>query len=266
MGLSRDGGVDLRDPAAARAAVRQARPDVVYHLAAQASVGRSWEEPVDTVQANVAMTAALLDAIRREAPAARVLVASSGEVYGTPAALPVSEDAPLRPQSPYAASKAAADLLAGFHADGYGLAVIRARAFNHAGPGQSDVYALSSFARQAAAGAEVIRTGNPDSRRDFTDVRDVVRAYRLLAARGAPGEAYNVCSGVSTSTAELVELVRRAAGRDIRTEVDPGRVRAHEVLDIHGDPAKLVAATGWQPEIKLARTAADTLGWWSARL
>jgi GDP-4-dehydro-6-deoxy-D-mannose reductase len=264
--VSRASGVDLRDPAAARAAVRDARPDVVHHLAALASVGRSWDDPAGTVRDNVAITAALLDAVRREAPAARVLVASSGEVYGFPAELPVTEDAPLRPQSPYAASKAAADLLAGFHADGYGLAVVRARAFNHAGPGQSDVYALSSFARQAAAGAEVIRTGNPESRRDFTDVRDVVRAYRLLAERGEPGEAYNVCSGVSTSTAELVELVRRAAGRDIRHEVDPARLRAHEVLDMRGAPDKLRAVTGWAPEIKLARTAADTLSWWSTRL
>ena len=211
------------------------------------------------------MTASLLDAVRLEAPTARVLVASSGEVYGAPSNPPVTEDAPLRPQNPYAVSKAAADLLAGFFADAHGLAVVRARAFNHAGPGQADVYALSSFARQAAAGAEVIRTGRMDTRRDFTDVRDVVRAYRLLAARGEPGEIYNVCSGRSTSTADLVDLVRRAAGRPIRHEVDPARVRAHEVLDLYGSPGRLRAATGWEPEIPLERTAADALAWWRER-
>ena len=148
-------------------------------------------------------------------PDAAVVAVSSGEVYGPPASLPVDESAPLRPQNPYAVSKAAGDLLAGFYADAHGLRVARPRAFNHSGPGQPPLYALASFARQVAAGLEAgddpirVVTGNPDARRDYTDVRDVVRAYRLLAAAGEPG-VVNVCSGRSASARELVAGARRA--------------------------------------------------------
>jgi GDP-4-dehydro-6-deoxy-D-mannose reductase len=211
---------------------------------------------------NLAISLNLLEAVRLEAPGARVVVASSGELYGPPARLPVDECAPLRPQSPYAVSKANTDLLAALYADAHGLAVVRARAFNHAGPGQADWFALSSFARQAAAGATTIRVGRAETRRDYTDVRDVVRAYRLLAERGEPGVAYNVCSGTSTSAAELVGLVAAAVGRELELEVDPGRIRPHEVLDIRGSAERLHAATGWTPEIPLARTAADAVAWW----
>jgi nucleoside-diphosphate-sugar epimerase len=143
---------------------------------------------------------------------------ASGELYGPPPRLPVDEHAALRPQNPYAVSKAAADLLAGFYADAHGMRVIRARAFNHAGPGQAPIYAIATFARQVAVGLEAgddpirVVTGNPDTRRDYTDVRDVVRAYRALAADGTPGEAYNVCSGRPASAAELVEWLGEAAG------------------------------------------------------
>lgn len=138
---------------------------------------------------------------------------------------------------------------------------MRARAFNHAGPGQGDHFALSSFARQAAAGASEIRTGSLHTRRDFTDVRDVVRAYLELLDDGEPGAVYNVCSGRSTSTAELVALVARAAGRELTPVPDPACIRPHEVIDLYGDPSRLHAATGWEPEIPLAQTAADTLAW-----
>ena len=200
--LSRSSGlrVDLLDAGAVRAAVREAAPDVVHHLAARAHVGESWRMPEAYLRDNAAMTFHLLDAVREEAPEAAVVVAASSELYGPPAQLPVDETAPLRPQNPYAVSKAGADLLAGFFADAHGLRVVRARAFNHAGPGQEPIYAIASFARQVAAGIvagqERVRvvTGNPDARRDYTDVRDVVRAYRALAESAEPG-AYNVCSG-----------------------------------------------------------------------
>ena len=151
-----------------------------------------------------------------------MVAVASGEVYGPPASLPVDESAPLRPQNPYAVSKASADLLAGFYADAHGLRVIRARPFNHAGPGQEPTYAIASFARQAAAGAERIVTGNPDTRRDYTDVRDVVRAYRLLAERAEPG-IYNVCSGRTASAGELVAMLGRDARRSTRTSCAPTR-------------------------------------------
>jgi GDP-4-dehydro-6-deoxy-D-mannose reductase len=196
---------------------------------------------------------------------------SSGEVYGPPARLPVDETAELRPQNPYAVSKAHVDLLAGFYADAHALRVVRPRAFNHAGPGQEPRYAIASFARQVAGGLEAgddpvsVVTGNPDARRDFTDVRDVVRAYRLLALRGEPG-VFNVCSGRTASAAELVAMLERVAGVAIEHAVDESLVRGHEVMEIRGDAGRLHGATGWAPEIGLERTLTDTVEWWRAEL
>jgi GDP-4-dehydro-6-deoxy-D-mannose reductase len=214
---------------------------------------------------------AVLEAVRAEAPRAVVVVVGSGEEYGAPDVLPTAEDAPLRPQNPYAASKASAGLVAGFYADAHGLRVVRVRAFNHAGPGQEATYAVSNFARQVAAGLQAgerpvrVVTGSPDTRRDFTDVRDVVRAYRLLAARAEPG-VWNVCSGVSRSARELVAAVGEAAGVAVEHIVDPTRVRAHEVAEIRGSNARLRADTGWAPEVPLERTLADAVADWRERL
>ena len=253
---------DLRDAAAARAVIADARPEVVYHLAAQAHVGRSWEDPGGTLLGNVAMTLNVLEGVRAAAREAVVVLAGTGEIYGPPDTLPTTEDAPLRPQNPYAVSKASSDLLGGFYADAHGLRVIRARAFNHSGPGQEPIYAIASFAQQVANGGDPVHVaiGNPDTRRDYTDVRDVVRAYRLLAARGEPG-AYNICSGVSRSARELLAALGRVAGVEVTFEVDPARVRAHEVMEIRGSAERLHAATGWRPEIPLEQTLADALAY-----
>jgi GDP-4-dehydro-6-deoxy-D-mannose reductase len=260
-------GVDLLDAELVRAAVRDAEPEAVYHLAARAHVGESWREPEAFLRDNVAMTLHLLEAVRAEAPEAAIVVVGSSELYGPPATLPVDESAPLRPQNPYAVSKAGADLLAGFYADAHGLRIIRARAFNHSGPGQEPIYAIASFARQVAAGLEAgedpvrVVTGNPDARRDYTDVRDVVRAYRSLAAGAEPG-VYNVCSGRPASAAELVAALGRGADVEVVHELDPGLRRAHEVMEVRGSYERLHAATGWEPEIPLERTLADTVAWW----
>lgn len=230
-------------------------------------MGESWRDPGRTLRDNVALALNLLEAVRHEAPGATVVAVASGEVYGAPARLPVDESAPLRPQNPYAVSKASADLLAGFFADAHALRVIRARAFNHAGPGQEPTYAVASFARQVAeaadAGEDPVRivTGNPDTRRDYTDVRDVVRAYRLLAERAEPG-VYNVCSGRTASSGELVALLAEAAGVGLDHVVDPALLRPHEVMELRGSYEALRAATGWQPEIPLERTLRATLAWW----
>jgi GDP-4-dehydro-6-deoxy-D-mannose reductase len=263
--------VDLRDGEAARAAVAEVRPRVVYHLAARAHVGASWRDPAGTLADNLAMTLNLLEAVRHEAPEATVLAVASSEIYGPPEQLPVDESAPLRPQNPYAVSKASADLLAGFYTDAHGLRVIRVRAFNHAGPGQEPTYAISSFARQVAGGLEAgddpirVVTGNPDTRRDYTDVRDVARAYRLLAEGAEPG-VYNVCSGHSTSAAELVALLGRAAGVRVEHEVDESLLRPHEVMELRGSGDALRSGTGWTPRIGLEQTVADTLKWWVGEL
>lgn len=240
--------------------------DWIFHLAAYASVAQSWATPGDTMRNNVVSTANVLQA----AGEAAVLVAGSGEVYGPPRTLPVDETHELRPQNPYAVSKAATDLLAGFHADAHGQRVFRTRAFNHFGPGQSDQYVVAAFARQiaeaeAAGASEVtVRTGNLDARRDFTDVRDVVRAYVLLLERAEPG-AYNVCSGVSRSAADILAALAQESPLDVKHETDPARLRKHEVMDIRGSHDKLTNATDWEPDLPFERTIEDTLDWWRAR-
>jgi len=263
--------LDLADLDATRAAVRDAAPAAVFHLAARASVAESWKRPDEALSANVATTLSVLEAVRIEAPAARAVVVGSGEEYGPPDRLPVVEEAALRPQNPYAVSKAAADLLAGMYADAHGLAVVRTRSFNHAGPGQSPTYVVASLTRQVAEGLRAgdspvrVVSGNPDARRDFTDVRDVARAYRLLAERAAPG-AYNVCSGRTASVHDLLESLRAVVGVEIDHVVDPALVRAHEVMEIRGSHVRLTSSTGWEPELPRARPLADTVAWWTSAL
>jgi GDP-4-dehydro-6-deoxy-D-mannose reductase len=262
---------DLLDPAAARRAVAETAPEVVYHLAGQAHVGHSWEAPLESLELNAATALNVLEAVRAEAPRARVVLVGSGEEYGPPESLPVREEAPLRPQTPYAAAKAAAELFGDFYADVHGCGVIRTRSFNHAGPRQDPSFAVSSFARQLAAGRLGgenpirIATGNPEPRRDFTDVRDVVRAYRLLAERAEPG-VYNVCSCRAVAVSELVAELGEVAGAEVDHVVDPELVREHEVMEIRGSHARLTQATGWEPEIPLRRTLADTVAWWERKL
>lgn len=264
--------VDLVDGDAVAALVRSVRPEVVYHLAALSSVGGSWEQPARAIRDNVAMAVNVLEAVRHEAPEARLVWASSSEVYGPPGRLPLDESAPLQPANPYAVSKASGDLLAAVYADAHGLQIIRARPFNHAGPGQRTTFVLSSLARQAAegllAGADPVRilTGNPDARRDFTDVRDVTRAYRLLAGRADAG-IYNICSGSSISPAGQIQLIAQLiAPVAVEHVIDPGRMRGHEVMDIRGAHERITAAVGWSPEIPLAQTLADTIAWWKQEL
>ena len=264
------GELNLLDSDAVRAAIREQRPSVVYHLAALASVARSWEAPGEVISSNVGMTLNVLDAVAREAPEATVLIAGSGEIYGAPEHLPVTEDAPLRPQNPYAVSKAACDLLGGQYADAHGLRVVRTRAFNHAGPGQSDQYVVGTLTRQVAeaeaAGRDevVLQTGDVDSARDFADVRDVVRAYAAVIAVD-PGP-YNVCSGRSVPVRRLIELLADAARVRVRHEVDPDRLRVHDSPEIRGSADRLKEATGWEPEIPLERTVADALQAWRERV
>jgi GDP-4-dehydro-6-deoxy-D-mannose reductase len=262
--------LDLRDAAATRRLVADARPDVVYHLAARAHVGQSWADPFGTLTDNVAMTAAVLEAVRANAPEAVVISVGSGEEYGPPETVPTTESHPLRPPNPYAVSKAASGLHARLYADAYGVRVIHARAFNHAGPGQETIYAIANFSRQVAEGLSagddpvVVVTGSPDTRRDFTDVRDVVRAYRMLAAHGEP-DVFNVCSGVTRSARELLVALGEVAGVAVDHRIDPAKVRAHEVFEIRGANDHLTTTTGWRPEIPLSQTLADTLRWWRER-
>jgi GDP-4-dehydro-6-deoxy-D-mannose reductase len=262
--------LDLLDADAVRAAVARLRPRAVFHLAALASVPFSWEHPRRTLRENVEMTLNVLEAVQLEAPQAAVALAGSGEIYGAPDRLPVDESAPLRPRNPYALSKAACDLLGGQYADVHGLNVVRMRSFNQAGPGQPEDYVVGTLTRQVAeaeaAGEQgaVIRLGNVDSARDFTDVRDVARAYADAAA--APAGIYNVCSGRSVTVRELLELLRAAARVEVRHEVAQERLRAGDVPEITGSAERFERAVGWAPRIPLEQTVADALDWWRERL
>ena len=252
--------VDVTDAAALGRAVTEARADAVYHLAGLAHVGRSWEQPYEFFRVNAVGTLNVLEAARRCRPMPRVLVVSSAEVYGTvkPDQLPLREDLPLRPVSPYAASKAAAEMVAVQAHLGYGLPVIRARPFNHVGPGQAPTFVVPAVARRILAAVEAgntaLRVGNLSSRRDLTDVRDVVRAYRLLVERGESGEAYNVCTGADVAIADVVGRLLSLAGADLEFEADPELMRPADVPVLRGDPGRLRAATGWRPEVPLDDT------------
>jgi len=262
--------LDLLDAAAVRAFVADRAPDALFHLAALASVRWSWEHPRETLLDNVAMTVNALEAMRLEAPDARVLLASSGEIYGPPERLPVDETHPLRPQNPYAASKAACDLIAGQAADGHGLPIVRARAFNHAGPGQNEDYVIGAVTRQVAEaelrGADevAIVTGNPDAERDFTDVRDVVGAY-AAAIRCDPG-VFNVASGSPVSVREVIRRLDGVTPLRVSHEVDPDRMRPADVPCIAGDAGRLREATGWAPSIPLEQTLRDAIDHWRDEL
>jgi len=265
------GGADITDPDAVRAEMAAAAPDVVYHLAGWADVGGSWREPAAAFRANAEGTLNVLLAAA-DRGVERVVAVSSADVYGaaSPEEMPLTEDSPLRPASPYAVSKVAADYLGLQAWLGHGLPVLRVRAFNHLGPGQSDRFVASALASRIARaereGGEVLRVGTLTARRDYTDVRDVVRAYRLLAFQGEPGEAYNVCSGADHAVQELVDALLAQATVALRFETDPELLRPVDVPVLRGSHAKLTAATGWEPEIPLDRTLADLLADWRTRV
>lgn len=240
------------------------QPEVVYHLAAQTSVAASWEDPVGTFQANAEGTLAVLTACRA-AGVRRVLVISSSDVYGAVQAdeMPLRETSPTRPVTPYAASKLAAEAVAHQAWLGHGLEVVVARAFNHTGPGQDTRFVAPALAARVVAaeraGNDEIAVGDLSARREFTDVRDVVVAYRLLAQGGLAGEIYNVCSGRDVAIADLAGSLLARATRSLRLVTDPALVRPVEVPVLIGSCEKLHAATGWAPTIALDQTIAELL-------
>lgn len=265
---------DLRDPASVAGVLERAAPDGVVHLAGAASVGRSFAEPVETWEINLGGTIGVLEALRTTAPDTPALIVTSGEIHGRVPVedLPVTADTPLHPVSPYGASKAAADLAAGQYRDAYGIRAIRVRAFNHVGPGQDPRFVLPNVARQIARaerdglpGVEV-RVGNIDTRRDFIDVRDMVRAYVLLLERGDPDAVYLACGGASMPVRRLIEGLAPFARIPVTFRSDSGLRRDGEQPDLYGSPARLRADTGWTPGIPIDVTLADTLDWWRAEV
>ena len=255
-----DAETDVTDEEMIARAVAAAAPDAIYHLAARTHVGESWAAPLEVLRVNVLGTAALLIAARRGAPGATTVVVSSSEVYGAvdEAELPVREARPLRPATPYAASKAAAEHVALQAWRGFGQRVVVVRPFNHVGPGQAPTFAVPALARRIVearrSGAGELAVGTVTTRRDFTDVRDVVRAYRLVAQHGEPGGVYNVCSGRDVAIAEVAARLMDICGVRLRLVTDPALVRPVDTPVLRGDPAAIVAATGWRPEIPLDDT------------
>jgi GDP-4-dehydro-6-deoxy-D-mannose reductase len=259
-----DEPVDVTDTHRVRDVFRAARPDAVYHLAGLSHVGDSWDAPEIVFRVNAGGALSVLRA-SADAGVSRVLVVGSADEYGVVDAgdLPITEEAAVRPITPYGASKAAGDVLALQAFLGDGLGTLRVRAFNHTGPGQSAAMLVPGLAARIAAseksGAREIRVGRLDIVRDITDVRDVVRAYRLLVEHGTPGDAYHVCSGRGVSVQDVAEAMLAMSDAPVELVVDADLVRPVDVPRLVGSPAKLCAATGWQPEIPLKQTLHDVL-------
>jgi len=261
---------DVADGAAVRRVMSDVRPDAVYHLAAMTHVGDSWEHPSQVLRVNVLGTAEILAAARAIPELPRVLVVSSAEVYGVVGTdqLPLDEHTATLPASPYAASKLAAEAVALQAWRGYGQPVMVVRPFNHIGPGQSPNFFVPALAKRIVearrAGAGSLPVGTLTTRRDFTDVRDVVVAYRRLIEAGEPGGVYNVCSGRDVAMAEVAHDLLRLAGADLELVTDPALVRPVDVPRLRGDATLLRETTGWLPVIPLATTLADVLASWEA--
>lgn len=263
---------DLLDPGFP-ALVRELGPDAVVHLAGLSFVPVAERDPAAAYRANLGGTLAVLTAVREHARGARIVTVTSADVYGAveAAELPLAEDAPLRPLTVYGASKAAADVAAAQWGRAYDLDVVRARPFNHAGPGQDPAFVCSALARQVAlveAGrqAPVVRLGNPDPVRDFSDVRDVAAGYVALLERGRRGAAYNLCSGAGVSIAEVIAILRTHARVPLRVQSDPTLRRVHDVPRIVGSHARATADTGWEPRIPLDVTLRAVLDDWRERI
>ena len=260
---------DLEHAASVDAALEAVAPDAIVHLAAQSSPHHSWVDPQRTLATNVLGLLHLLEAARRRGLRPRVLVVGSAEEYGLcrPEDLPLREDASLRPLSPYAVSKVAQSFLALQYTLSGRVETVRTRTFNHTGPGRGEAFAESSFARQLAeieAGRRppVIDVGNLEAVRDFSDVRDVVRAYWLLLEKGRAGEVYNVCSGQGVRLRDMLDRLITLSGLDVEVRLDPARLRPSDIPEMVGDPGRLLAETGWQRAYALERTLSDLLEHW----
>lgn len=264
---------DLRDPAAILGVLAEVRPDYIFHLAAQSFVPASWRAPSETLMTNILGQTNIFEAVRVLELDPVIQIAGSSEEYGLvlPDEVPIKETNPLRPLSPYAVSKVAQDLLAYQYFRSYGLKTVRTRGFNHTGPRRGEVFVTSNFAKQIAsieAGLRepVIRVGNLDAQRDFTDVRDMVRAYWLAVSEATPGEVYNLASGRAVTIRELLDQLLALSDTEVEVQVDPDRLRPSDVEILLGDYSKFRSATGWEPSIPLEQTLKDTLDYWRQKL
>jgi GDP-4-dehydro-6-deoxy-D-mannose reductase len=264
---------DLRDAGAVRRLLAAVRPDRIFHLAAQSYVPTSWMSPSETITGNVTCQLNLLEAVRESGLSTRIHVAGSSEEYGLvhKDELPIREESPLRPLSPYAVSKVAQDYLAYQYWMSHRVHTVRTRGFNHTGPRRGDVFVTSNFARQLAEIEKgirepVVRVGNLEAVRDFTDVRDMVRAYWLALERGEPGEVYNICSGRGYTVRQVLEILLGLANAQVEIREDPERLRPSDVELLLGDCTRFQRISGWKPTIPFEVTLKDLLEYWRQRV
>jgi GDP-4-dehydro-6-deoxy-D-mannose reductase len=265
---------DMRDGHSLFEVIKEVKPHYIFHLAAQSFVPTSWKAPSDTMETNAVGTINLLEAVRKVAIDPAIQIAGSSEEYGLvyPDEVPIKETNPLRPLSPYGVSKVAADKLGFQYHRSYGMRIVVTRSFNHTGPRRGEVFVTSNFAKQIVEIEKgkrepIIRVGNLEAQRDFSDVRDVVRAYWLSLEKGDYGDCYNICSGKPRVIKDILDLhLKNSEVKDIKIEEDPSRMRPSDVQILHGDCSKLMNKTGWKQEIPFEKTMNDLMDYWRRRL
>ncbi len=264
---------DLRDQTSVSRAIAEVRPDKIFHLAAQSFVPTSWSAPEESLHTNILGTLHIFESVRQAGIDPWIQVACSSEEYGLvhPDEVPIKETNPLRPLSPYAVSKVGTDMLAYQYFQSFGMKVVRTRAFNHTGPRRGDVFVCSNFAKQIVEAEKglrepVIRVGNLEAKRDFTDVRDMVKAYWLSLKHCEPGEVYNIASGTTWKISDVLDMLLSRSKIQIKIEEDPGRLRPSDVQILLGEFSKFHQATGWKTEIPFEQTLQDILEYWRERV
>jgi GDP-4-dehydro-6-deoxy-D-mannose reductase len=260
---------ELKDPHSVNHTIRAIRPDLIFHLAAQSFVPTSWNSPTDTLTNNIVSQVNIMEAVRKFEIDCKIQIACSSEEYGMvyPEETAIKETNPLRPLSPYAVSKVAQDYLGYQYYQSYGLHIVRTRTFNHTGPRRGEHFVTSNFAKQIAQielGLQqpTLFVGNLQAQRDFTDVRDVVRAYWLALEKGEPGEVYNIASGNAITIEEMLQTLLSLTDMRINIETDPARLRPSDVEILLGDSSAFRTKTGWVPEIPFEQTMEDLLNYW----
>lgn len=265
--------LDIMDKDAVTALLFEIRPDFIFHLAAQSSVGLAWKKPGLTVDVNIKGSLNVMDAIRELYYKPRVLLIGSGEEYGhiQPGETPIVETNLLRPGNIYAATKACQNMIGSIYSKAYDMELIMVRAFNHIGPGQAPMFVVSDFCKQVVEIEKglrepIMKVGNLAAKRDFTDVRDVVRAYVMLVQAGVPGETYNIGSGNAQEIRSILDLIISMSDAEVQVETDPNKLRPVDVPIIEADISKIHVLTGWKPEISIEQTIRETLDYWRTHL
>jgi len=266
--------IDIKDPDKVANIIKKLKPSRIFHLAAQSSVKNSWQDPIETFRINVFGGINILEAVKKYSPGSKVLVVCTAEEYGD-GNLPgkaIKETDKLNPSNPYAISKAALDFFSTTYNKAYGVNIFVSRSFNHIGPGQSERFVCSDFAKQIALiekgeAEPLLRVGNLGSYRDFLDVRDVVSAYIRIVERAKPGVVYNVCSGRKTKVKKILDILLSLSSRDdIKIEVDSQRLRPIDTDIVYGDNTRLIKDTGWKAFYELEESLKDTLQWWRSKI